>query len=321
MNPENEHWDEARWAALFAAADKDAPPPDEEFLERLRERTAEEFSAQQLQKYLPSGRRPRMFTFALRGLAASVVTAVTAAVIFFMVLSPSGTAIPAEKVLASINQADSLHLSISREGKTSEIWTRKPNKLRWNDPDGTYQIAHGKQLWLVDEKANRANLKASPYFLDEQGASKGLDIMALLDLPRPQQPESLQFERSPKPVKRDGKGYEVYSLDLPAEKGKIHVEALVDAGTQCLSTLETMIDHDGRMSPLAKLTVLATDQPVPEDIFVVGETLTEDGRIGKVTDLQGIVGLKPAMGERWTPVTAHLLLKPGDWIRTDLARR
>ena len=129
-----------------------------------------------------------MFTFALRGLAASAVTAVTAAVVFFSVLS-TATAIPAEKVLSSINQADSLHLSITRDGITSDIWTQKPNKLRWNNPDGTYQIAHGKQLWLVDEKANRARSTVSPYFLGGEGASGGLDVLALLDLPRPKRPD------------------------------------------------------------------------------------------------------------------------------------
>ena len=81
--------------------------------------------------------------------------------------------------------------------------------------------------------------------------------------------------------------------------------------TQCLRTLEATTDRDGRLSPVCKLSVLAIDQPAPEDLFVVGDTLTEDGRIGKVTDVQGIVGLKPVMAERWTPVTAHLILKAG----------
>ncbi len=317
MNTDNEHWDEARLAALFAATDDNAALPDEEFLERLREQTTREFSAQNPKNILPSRRRHRMFVYALRGLAASVATAAAAAVIFFTVLSPSATAIPADKVFSSINRADSLHLSITRDGKTSEIWTQKPDKLRWNNPDGTYKIALGKRLWLVDEKANRANSAVSPYFLGGEEASGGLDVLSLLELPRPQQPGSLQFERASKPVQLDGKTCDDYQLDIPAEKGKIHIRALVDAGTQCLCTLETTTELDGRLTPVAKLTVLATDQPAPEDIFIVGDVLTEDGRIGKISDVQGIVGLKPVMGKRWTPITTHLVLKPGDWIRTD----
>ncbi|MGD0896679.1 MAG: VIT domain-containing protein [Thermoguttaceae bacterium] len=47
-------------------------------------------------------------------------------------------------------------------------------------------------------------------------------------------------------------------------------------------------------------------------------TLTEDGRIGKVTDVQGMVMLRPATASRWSPVAERLLLRPGDWVRTDL---
>ena len=36
-----------------------------------------------------------------------------------------------------------------------------------------------------------------------------------------------------------------------------------------------------------------------------------------VTDVQGIVALKPVLHQRWTPVCEHLVLRPGDWVRTD----
>jgi Flp pilus assembly protein TadD len=55
----------------------------------------------------------------------------------------------------------------------------------------------------------------------------------------------------------------------------------------------------------------------PQEKFVVGDTLTEDGRIGKVTDAQGVVSVKPVLHERWSPVQPRLVLKPGDWLRTD----
>ena len=63
--------------------------------------------------------------------------------------------------------------------------------------------------------------------------------------------------------------------------------------------------------------ILAMNAPVDDEKFVVSDTLTEDGRIGKVTDVQGIVALRPALGERWTPVGNRLILKPGDQVRTD----
>ena len=55
----------------------------------------------------------------------------------------------------------------------------------------------------------------------------------------------------------------------------------------------------------------------PEATFVVNEKLIDDGRIGKVTDAQGVVAVKPVLHERWSPVQPRLVLKPGDWLRTD----
>ncbi|MDY3551508.1 VIT domain-containing protein [Gemmata sp. JC717] len=67
---------------------------------------------------------------------------------------------------------------------------------------------------------------------------------------------------------------------------------------------------------------IATQQPAPEpppreQKFVFEDKLTDDGRIGKVADAQGVVAVKPVQAERWSPVQAGLVLKPGDWVRTD----
>ena len=68
---------------------------------------------------------------------------------------------------------------------------------------------------------------------------------------------------------------------------------------------------------VGELTAIAYDEPIDAQKFVVADTLTEDGRIGTVTDVQGIVAIKPVLHERWTPVREGLVLKPGDWVRTD----
>ena len=49
-----------------------------------------------------------------------------------------------------------------------------------------------------------------------------------------------------------------------------------------------------------------------DEKFVVAKSLTEDGRIGKVSDAQGIVVLRPMLAKRWTPVCREMLLKPLD---------
>ena len=57
--------------------------------------------------------------------------------------------------------------------------------------------------------------------------------------------------------------------------------------------------------------------PTPDEKFVTSDSLVDDGRIGNVIDAQGVVSVKPVMHERWSPVRPRLVLKPGDWIRTD----
>src|SRR5947209_6620824 len=68
--------------------------------------------------------------------------------------------------------------------------------------------------------------------------------------------------------------------------------------------------------------IMRADKPAPkpappDERFVVEDKLYEDGRIGKVTDSQGVVAVKPVKHERWSPVQPRLVLKPGDWLRTD----
>ena len=55
------------------------------------------------------------------------------------------------------------------------------------------------------------------------------------------------------------------------------------------------VREDGANVKLATLYVLAYDDLPPDDAFVVRDTLTEDGRVGNVTDVQGVVAVKPVM--------------------------
>ena len=106
--------------------------------------------------------------------------------------------------------------------------------------------------------------------------------------------------------------------EVSTQQGVPQIEALVDAGQQFLHSLETKIVPDSRTEPVSKMTVLDAHPPVDEELSAVASTWTEDGRIGKVLDRQGLVTVKPRMHRRWTPVKPHLVLKPGDWVRTDL---
>jgi Flp pilus assembly protein TadD len=326
MNPEDSQWEDERMAALFAAVNKDPAQPDEQFLERLREQSTEVFAAsakgmgtippEQLPAppgQLPtSGRRRRMFVLASRALAASAASAALAGALIWGWLAGGESAASFGKVLQEVAAAETLHLRVTQNGKTEDVWFRRPDHLRWQLGPGLYRIARGADSWLVDEAANQAKSSAVPGFSPGQ---PGLDLLGLLRLSADQ---GTQAARPQSMIERDGKEYRVYHTEASDKYGPIIVDALVDAGTNLLCSLEATQHAKDGPQPLGSIEVVAVNAPVDEDLFVVGETLTEDGRIGKVTDVQGVVMLKPMAGSRFTPVAGPMIVKPGDWVQTDL---
>ena len=337
MNPNDDNQQDERLAELLSlAAGADVPPPDEAFLGRLRRESAAAFAAEPAAAFAaepaaageppqapldqvpsptrPRKRRHRMSVLAVRTLVASLAATVLAVVTLWN--SPTGddSALAFGRVLDKTGGAETLHLKIVREGRTSDVFAR-PQRLRWNEPDGTYRIARGSELWRVDEKANRASRQAAALWAGEPAR---LELLSLLDLPPDQLRPRLAGARPVERLERDGHPCLLYRINVPWRDARLEVEALVDAGTQFLHSLEAKTERDGRVEPLGRIEVVSLNQPLAEDLFVVGETLTEDGRIGKLSDLEGLVAVKPVMAERWTPLDGPILLRPGDWVRTDV---
>ena len=71
--------------------------------------------------------------------------------------------------------------------------------------------------------------------------------------------------------------------------------AAVDRHSRLLQRLQAVEQRNGQVRTIAALNVVAYNLEVPAEKFVVRDTLTEDGRIGKLTDVQGIVGVKPVL--------------------------
>ena len=353
MSTNDDNRDDELFGAFFAPLNRDAPPPDPEFRRKLHAQSLEVFAAQFAEGQTRVGggssvapspqpgataselaaseiharshtkhltRRARMIRIAWRSAAAVAAAGVLAAV---WILASPGTAPAAEPTLGDILNklagVKTVHLNVSRDGKTSETWFSRPGKLRRNNPDGTYLIAQGSRAWLVDEQANRASSRASSFFTtDRKTDQPGLDTLALLEIGESKDLAAALGARPARQVKRDGVNCLLYQVSLKTTHGPVTLEATVDAATQLLRSLETKENRDGKIEPLAAITVLAVDQPLREELFVVGETLTEDGRIGKIVDAQGIVSLKPVLASRWTPVSDGMLVRPGDWLQTDV---
>lgn len=299
--------DEKRIASMLSSAGKDVPPPDPAFLARLREQSTEAFLAAQVPQ---ASRRRLMFPGSMRW-AASLAAAIALLVGgYFLFLGDPGPELGT--VLQSVARADSLHVKVTRDGKSSELWTARGGKLRWDEADGTYQVSRDGRLWRIDEKAKRKTPRQAPYLAD--GGKGGLDALALLDLGDDER-ALLARQKPIGTVMHDGHKCFHYHVRLPGDQ--IAVDALVDVATQHLVSLEAQAVRGEKVDPLAVLTVLSWNQPIDEDKFVVKDGLSEDGRLGKLVDVQGVVAVKPVMHDRWTPVRPQLPLKAGDWIQTD----
>jgi predicted Zn-dependent protease len=338
MTNHNDNWDEDRLGELLRAAQHPATPPDEQFLARLRARSAAAFLASASEPGVPDSNpkrqrgpadstlsvgKSKMFIIAWRALAATAAAAVLM-VTWFATSSSGGSAATLATVLAKTEKASSLHLRVESSvppGKkpasaATEAWSGKAGEIRVNRADGTYDVARRDKLWRIDEKANRAASGESPYY---RADAKSLDLLPLLGVDESNVRTGL-LAATARPVRESagGKLYDVYRYRIIDGLRPVMVEARVDAATQLLYSLETLVDRDGKVTPAVTLTLLSANGPVDEDLFVVGDSLTEDGRIGKVNDVQGMVAVKPVVAERWTPVCDNILLRPGDWLRTDL---
>lgn len=256
-----------------------------------------------------------MIVYTLRFLATAAAAAAVVAVLTVTRNGADLDAVGFDQVLRKVATAQTLHLKVTQNGQSGKAWVRKPGQMRMNFPDGTYEIVRGSRAWLVDERANRAAFRPAVYFRDD---TKELDALRLLKVPKSDDLRKALKTASIEQVRHDGRNASLYRVDVPADEGKIRLEAVVDAETHMLCSITSTAIRGTRREPIVKVNVLAVDKPVDEGLFIVGDTLTEDGRIGKVTDAQGIVSLKPVMHRRWTPVSGPAILKPGDWLRTDV---
>jgi Vault protein inter-alpha-trypsin domain/von Willebrand factor type A domain len=311
MIPTDDDWDDEQFEGLLAAAGRDAVPPDPAWLQRLRDQSTEVFLAS-TGPSPPLHHKGRFMTARnLQILAASVAAMFLVAAGLYWYF-PSTEAEPAfGQALDKAAHVQTIHCRITQQGKTYEVWAAQPGRLRRNAPDGTYQIAEAGKLWQVDEKANRATMRPSPYHRPE------FDLLALLPMPVGDDRSALIRELPSGRVENDGIDCFVYRMEVPGAEGDVEIEALVERSTGLPRSVQAQGVRDGKRELLAALNVLAYNEPVPEDKFVVRDTLTEDGRVGNITDIQGVVALKPVQQQRWTPIVGHMLVKPGDWLRTD----
>ena len=318
-----------KWLAPLNA---DVPPPPQDVINRANQIAGNAFvnernfggTGDNVDSSKTESASPQVRQKDTRGktmLMKVLITAGTLAasfLMFFSATSSVGGDTTLGNVLKETLKAKSLQLKLIKSDDaneapaTSEVLVHgESQRLRLQQSPMKYCITRGARLWRIDEEANTVGEEMNPWVGDE-----AVDLLAMLDVPK-EQAAKLRKSVSNKVVTRDGRKCNVFEVAGKAGQGLL-VEALVDSKTGLLYSIECWPRGRREGAPKAELQMVARDLPLDEEKFKVAESLTEDGRIGKIVDSQGIVTLRPMMRNRWTPVGTHMLIKPGDWLRTDV---
>jgi hypothetical protein len=221
--------------------------------------------------------------------------------------------------LNDVEQSETLHLQIVRNGETADVWMRKSEgtqslDIRWQTVGKqSYVIAKGSRLWRIDEASNTARPESNPWRNEK---TNQIDVLAMIGLS--ENSAKLRKARAIGKQVVDGVECHVFRTVVRIKNRELLVKAFTDAQTKQLRSIACWANNaKPNALPIAELKLIARNVPVDEDKFIVAKSLTEDGRIGKIVDRQGVVTLKPLNAKRWTPVVRSIVVKPGDWIRTD----
>jgi len=254
-----------------------------------------------------------MYSFALRT-AAAVAAGIVLMVGWYNFKTLEANEVPFAEVLANLREATSLELRVERDGQTSNVYVRAPGLVRYEESVERYRITAGSRLWKIDEKTNTAETGDSPWYL---GPEKQIDLLGLLEIGVSDVGPLLRANPQRVTTYDRQQAYE-YRVELPSQQGPLKVTAYANAKTHQLLAIQARNPQAADQPPLAELRLVAMNAPVADEKFTVASSLSEDGRIGVVSDLQGIVVLRPMLAQRWTPLCRETILKPGDWLRTEL---
>ncbi|MCA9066672.1 MAG: hypothetical protein KDA96_26575, partial [Planctomycetaceae bacterium] len=142
-----------------------------------------------------------------------------------------------------------------------------------------------------------------------------IDLFALLNIV-PDDPRPLMDALPEGTATWNGHSCYIYTSEVTSGGHPLLLQIYVDRSTRQLAGIAALDLLRKGAPPVAELTLVAMNPVVDEAKFKVPVQLAEQDYIGKITDTQGLVTLRPAGVQRWTPVHRQLLVQPRDWIRT-----
>ncbi|MGI8978782.1 MAG: VIT domain-containing protein [Pirellulaceae bacterium] len=301
-NHDHESDSEEQLTRLLSAGTGRAAPPDRAFLSRLREQSTQAFLESEPNITIATKDNAMLPIRFLAGIAT--VAAILAIAFFFR---PADLKIKSQ--IRELAQADTARWKLVSDDQFGELISKSGKQLihRSGQRDVMFD---GTKAFEVVEEENTARpldrLSSLPALID---LVRQLPTLTTA-FPSLRRSEERTFEQEP---------CDVYPMELDLNERPFRVEWLLAQRTGKLKSLLFIpLDLKGGL-PTAQLTMVAVNEPVADEPFKIADTLTEDGRIGKFADVQGFVSLRPKAYSRWTPICAPGgVVKPGDWVRTDI---
>lgn len=291
--------------------DHDTAAVDTTALQQIRKRVQAETVAPQRSRSVDSqtGESRQKFSGAVATLASSLALLLLT---MFLTQSEAQDAPSLGELLQDLKSANNVRMEVKRADESVRIELQAPGTVRWTDNEHQYRIADGHRLWKIDsrDKANpKVAVEQSPIPADGTDALQliGLDMLNAGPLNRVQPSGS---------GKVDGILCQTYESPIKLNGTAATLQAFASEATGKLVSLRVSSPQSsGGRHLLAEVRLHDADPDT--DTFQVHRSLKDDGRVGSLTDVHGLVFVRSFPGHRWTPATPSMALFAGDQLRCE----
>lgn len=292
-----------------------AVPVDHDALQKIFRRTVQQVGrGVRLEK--PAG--PAQVPARRRLPTALVVLSAAAALLLVAILIPTGQAgerPSLSRLIQHLQSARTVTVEGEQHGEAIRLTLNAPGTVRWDDGTNRYRLADGNQLWEVNSATGEV-LAAE----DSPLPAEGVDALQLLGLEAlTDQPLSRM-----KPVRREdfsGREHLCYETSMVFRNQPAVLVTYVRPGERQVSGFRIFSndpkDHRRERRQLAEFRLrLNREQDViqPADLH---RSLQNDGRVGLLGEVRGLVFVRTFPGHRWTPARPSTPLFAGDQIRCE----
>ena len=216
-------------------------------------------------------------------------------------------------ILQQLRSAKSVSMTLKESDVVTHIRLWAPGTVRWTEDDGTYRIADGHRLWQVSTEPGSSvptvAVDTSPI------PPEGTDALRLAGLASLE--ERQLFRVFPSGESRfDGIDCQKYEAQVQFRDHDARLVAFAEKTTKRLVAMR-VIDRSRRELVKAEVRFQEADDEKPADPFDVHGALQNDGRVGVLAEVHGMVFVRSFPGHRWTPASATMPLFAGDQIRCE----